>query len=220
VGVLKAGDLLTFSLVCAAAIFAFIGAFRKLRQGRFKKQGPAMDIQTLREFYTTSALEYHVAARYAAFSGLSNVCGILFHHAMEMYLKGYLCSKLDVRQLTNLGHNLRKSWKAFKKDFSGSGLERFDETIHALDEHEFLRYPERVAPAGAMTIIINISKPKSQISNSKLNKGKQFDLVVDELDDLGKLILEKSKINAPVFVERFNGDAQEFLKRDNKSVIW
>jgi hypothetical protein len=180
-----------------------------------------MDKLTLRQFYTTSALEYHVTARYAAFSGLSNVCGILFHHAIEMYLKGYLCSKLDVGQLRKLGHDLGKSWKAFKKDFAGSGLERFDWAIRALDEHELLRYPERVAPAGAMTVIINISKPRgSQISNSKLNKGKQFDLVVDELDDLAKLILEKSKINAPAFVQRFNRDAQEFLKRDNKSVIW
>lgn len=138
-----------------------------------------------------------------------------------MYLKGYLCLKLDVRQLTNLGHNLYKSWKAFKKDFSGSGLERFDETIRALDQHESLRYPERVAPARAITVIINISKPKGpQISNSKLYKGKQFDLVVDELDILAKLILEKSKINAAAFTQRFNNDAQEFLKRDNKAIIW
>jgi hypothetical protein len=180
-----------------------------------------MDKLTLREFYTSSALEYHITARFSAFSGLSNVCGILFHHAMEMYLKGYLCLKLDVKQLTNFGHNLSKSWKAFKRDFAGSGLERFDETIRALDQHESLRYPERVAPAGAMTVIINISKPKgSQISNSKLNKGRQFNLVVDDLDDLAKLILEKSKINPAAFAQRFNKDAQEFLKRDNKSVIW
>ncbi len=180
-----------------------------------------MDKLTLREFYTTSALDYHITARYAAFSGLSNVCGILFHHAVEMYLKGYLCSKLDVRQLTKLRHNLRKSWKAFKKDIAGNGLERFDETIRALDQHESLRYPERVAPAGAMTVIINISKPiGSQISNSKLNKGRQFNLIVDDLDDLAKLILEKSKMNPAAFAQRFNNDAKEFLKRDNKSVIW
>jgi hypothetical protein len=180
-----------------------------------------MDKLTLREFYTTSALEYHITARYAAFSGLSNVCGILFHHAIEMYLKGYHCSKLDAGQLRKFGHNLRESWEAFKKDFAGGGLERFDETIRALDKHEALRYPERVAPAGAMTVIISISKPKSsQISNSKLNKGVQFDLVVDEMDELAKLFLEKSKINPAAFAQRFNEDAQAFLKRDNKSVIW
>jgi len=180
-----------------------------------------MDKLTLREFYTTSALEYHITARYAAFAGLSNVCGILFHHAIEMYLKGYHCSKLDAGQLKKLGHDLDESWKAFKKDFAGTGLERFDKTIRALDEHEALRYPERVAPAGAMTVIINFSKPIGpQISNTKLNKGKQFDLVVDELDDLSKLILEKSKMNPAAFALRFNNDAQEFLKRDNKSILW
>jgi len=179
-----------------------------------------MDKLTLREFYVTSALEYHVTARYAAFSGLSSVCGILFHHAIEMYLKGYHCSKLDAGRLRKLGHDLGKSWEAFKKDFAGSGLERFDKTIRALGEHEALRYPERVAPAGAMTVIINISKPKSQLSNTKLNKGKQFDLVVDELDALAKFILEKAKINPAAFAQRFNNDAQEFLKRHNQSVIW
>jgi hypothetical protein len=183
-------------------------------------QSPAMDKLTLREFYTTSALEYHITARYAAFSGLSSVCGILFHHALEMYLKGYHSSKLEAGQLRKLGHDLDKSWEAFKRDFAGSGLERFDKTIRALDEHEALRYPERVASAGALTIIINMSKPLSQVSNTKLNKGKQFNLVVDELDALAKLVLEKSKINSAAFAQRFSNDAQEFLKRDNKSVIW
>lgn len=182
---------------------------------------PVMDKQTLQQYYVTSALEYHITGRYAAFSGLSNVCGILFHHAMEMYLKGYLCLRLDEKQLTTLGHSLHKSWNNFKKDFSESGLQRFDETIRALDQHETLRYPEWVAPTGAMTVIINISKPKDpQFSNSKLNKGVQFDLVVDELDELAKLVLEKSIINTAAFTQRFNIDAQAFLKRDNRSVIW
>jgi hypothetical protein len=180
-----------------------------------------MDKQTLRQYYVTSALEYHLTGRNAAFSGLSNVCGILFHHAIEMYLKGYLCLRLDEEQLTRLGHSLHKSWNKFKKDFSESGLQRFDETIRALDQHETLRYPEWVASAGGMTIIININEPKGpQFSNSKLSKRIQFDLVVDDLDELAKLILEKSKINAAAFTQRFNNDAQAFLKRDNKSVIW
>jgi hypothetical protein len=97
-------------------------------KGFRQKKRPTMDKLALREFYTTSALEYHVTARYAAFSGLSQVGGILFHHAIEMYLKGYLCSKLDAGQLRKLGHDLGKSWGAFKKDFAGSGLKRFGGT--------------------------------------------------------------------------------------------
>jgi hypothetical protein len=178
-----------------------------------------MDEQTARHYYITSGLHYHVAARYSAFAGLVQVCGILFHHAIEMYLKGCLRQRLNEGKLRQLGHNLSECWKRFKDEMSDARLDTFDATIAALDQHEDLRYPEWIAPAGVMTLIINFSKPRN-LPSAQFNRGRQFDLIVDDVDALAKVILEKSKLNSAVLTAAFNPNAREFLERDNKSMIW
>jgi hypothetical protein len=80
-----------------------------------KPRAPVPDPQDLRELYLKSGLQYEIAARYAAFAGFVPVCGVLFHHAIEMYLKGQLCLSLSEPQLRCLGHKLKKVWKRFQK---------------------------------------------------------------------------------------------------------
>jgi hypothetical protein len=181
-----------------------------------------MDNTAAQEYYITSALQYHVSGRFAAFAGFSHVCGILLHHALEMYLKGQLCLKLDEKQLKKLGHRLASAWELFKEDVSAPELAVFDETIRTLHEHETLRYPERIAPAGAMTLIIDFSRNKAAGFSNKttLSQGKHFQVFIDDIDALAQIILEKSKLNPLYFTGGLKNDAKIFLKRDNKSVIW
>jgi hypothetical protein len=182
----------------------------------------AIEKRTTQEYYVTSALQYHVSGRFAAFAGFSHVCGILLHHALEMYLKAQLCLKLDEKELKKLGHSLLNAWELFKKEVSAPELTVFDETISTLDEHETLRYPERIAPAAAMTLIIDFSRNKAAgfSNNTTLNQGKQFQVFIDDIDALAKVILEKSKLNSLYFTGGLKNDAQIFLKRENRSVIW
>jgi hypothetical protein len=49
------------------------------------------DKDALLEEYFSAAIQYHISARFAAIAGFIPVSGNLAHHAVEMYLKGYLC---------------------------------------------------------------------------------------------------------------------------------
>src|SRR5882762_792709 len=164
------------------------------------KRGRMMEKETARDYYVNAAVQYHIAARFAAFAGFAYVCGVLFHHSVEMYLKGQLCLTHDEKQLKKLSHNLSESWKAYKQAVSWTGPDPFEDTILTLDAHEELRYPDRIASAGAMTVLIDFSRAKSvPISKSELNRGKYFTLFVDDLDALASTIFRASKLNPQYF---------------------
>ena len=61
-------------------------------------------------------VSYYVSARMAYFARAIPVAGNLFHHAVEMLLKGYLCRTLDDRGRWRLKHNLRRTWRRFKDE--------------------------------------------------------------------------------------------------------
>jgi hypothetical protein len=187
---------------------------------RMRKRKPAAEVEDLRQLYLQAAVQYHIAARYAAFAGFVPVCGVLFHHAIEMYLKGRLCLKLDESQLRGLGHRLKKVWKKFKEIMSDGTLDRFDRVISALDRHELIRYPETIASRGMIGIIQFKPSTTRGVQGVATGPQPQFTTVVDELDDLAKTILDKSGVNPSFFTVGLNADAMSFLTRDNKSVIW
>jgi HEPN domain-containing protein len=182
-----------------------------------------MDAQTARTYYLKLAVEYHIAARYSAFAGFSYACGILFHHAIEMYLKAELRLGLSDKELKSLRHDLKKTWKMFKQATSQSGPNTFDKVIKSLDKHESLRYPENVFAQGTTTATMVIDFTRSAVTPSNPTTtaaGNEFRLYVDELDALAKFILEHSHVNPVFLTEGMNDRAQEFLKLENKSQIW
>ncbi|HEV3260883.1 MAG TPA: hypothetical protein VG013_28785, partial [Gemmataceae bacterium] len=61
------------------------------------------------EFFFKIALEYYVNGRAACLSGCLFTTGNLFHHAVEMILKGELSRTVHLEDLTNpkkFGHRL------------------------------------------------------------------------------------------------------------------
>jgi hypothetical protein len=187
---------------------------------RVRKPKPAAEVEDLRVLYLTTALQYHIAARYTAFAGFVPVCGVLFHHAIEMYLKGRLCLKLDEFQLRGLGHRLKKAWKKFKQEMSDGTLDQFDRVISGLDRHELIRYPEMIASRGMIGLIQFKPATTSGVRGVATSPQPQFTIVVDDLDALAKTILDKSGVNPRFFTAGLNVNATSFLTRDNKSIIW
>ncbi|MGF6508653.1 hypothetical protein [Paraburkholderia sp. 32] len=90
-----------------------------------------------------------VALRFALLCGQAPVSANLFHHAVEMYLKGAPVRKMgpvsldEARgQLRNLGHNMTRVWKRFKRVFPGASLDNSNGVVKNLHEFEKLRYPD------------------------------------------------------------------------------
>jgi hypothetical protein len=69
------------------------------------------------------------------------VCGILFHHTVEMLLKGGLALKRPVSELEAMRHRLKVIWRTVKADFPEPSLERHNSTIARLDKFDVIRYP-------------------------------------------------------------------------------
>jgi hypothetical protein len=83
-----------------------------------------------RSQYFKLGVQYYVAARSAAICRLSPVAGNLYHHAIEMLLKGQLCLTHSEKQMKKkMGHRLDRCWAAFKALYPGEELSSFDETV-------------------------------------------------------------------------------------------
>ena len=82
--------------------------------------------------YFGLGVHYYVVARYAAFAQLVPVCGNLFHHAIEMFLKGYLAHHGEA-ELKKLGHQLTVLWREFKYEVGDAALDPFDTVVKELD---------------------------------------------------------------------------------------
>ena len=172
----------------------------------------------LQQQYFQAAVQYHVTARYAALAGFLPVCGNLFHRAIEMYLKGHLCTTLNEAQRRKLKHDLRKIWRQFKKEVSDSRLDGFDEIVSALDKFERIRYPEEIVRHG-MLALISFKKGDVEMMGPS-RREVSYEVVVGELDALAKVIFEESKINPLFFTKSLNQHALTYLKELNQSNIW
>lgn len=157
-------------------------AFARRWEGLFRRRIPVQeDADRHAMLFMSSACQYYAAARFAMHAQCIPVCGNLFHHAVEMILKGGLARKHKLSDLKDMRHNL---WRAYKADFPDPTLKRHDKTISGLNKFEDIRYPdanrkhamgvtaEWSGPAGAVTAYGGIKTPK------------QYTLVVSEIDDL------------------------------------
>jgi hypothetical protein len=168
--------------------------------------------------YFSTGLHYHISARFAAFAWLLT-CGNLAHHAVERYLKGYLCREMDEVERKKLGHNLRKIWTLFKKEVGDSSLNRFDAAISAIDKFEDIRYPEKIMRTG-MTATIGLKRGGVSVQDKTSSQKPNLDFVIDELDELAKVIFEKANVNPTFFTNGLNEDARRYLTDSNNAATW
>ena len=188
---------------------------RLYRRMAERAAGPP-DAQELQMEYFRTALEYHIAARFSALSFFMPMSGVVFHHAIELYLKGLLCPLLNEKKRKRLGHNLQRAWKRYKSLTKDSSLSRFDDRVAELDRHWRVRYPDEIIRHG---IQANIGFEKSPASARGGGSAPRYVLLVEELDELTAILWKKAGLNIKAFMPS-SPEARESLERRNKWIFW
>jgi hypothetical protein len=166
------------------------------------------------EFFKTAG-QYYVTGRYAAFAGFIPVTGNLFHHAVEMFLKGGLSKNgLSLAELKKLSHNLPNCWTKFKTTFNSPALNKFDNTISSLHRFEDIRYPDLIVEKG-MLAAINITKQAPLINTS--GPEPTYELCVQDIDALIAQVFVTASANPSAFLNlRFHKpEAKKYLTEQN-----
>jgi len=189
---------------------------RLYRRAAARAAGPP-DPQDLQHEYFRTALEYYIAARFSALSFFMPMSGVVFHHAIELYLKGLLCPLLNEKKRTKLGHNLWRAWKKYKAIAKDSSLSRFDDCITELDRHWRVRYPDEIIRHGIRAGIGFAKSPSAAVSSG--GGPPRYVLVVEELDELMAVLWDKARLNIKAFMPS-SPEARELLERLNKRIFW
>lgn len=168
------------------------------------------------ETFFSNGTQYYIAGRYAAFAGLNPVTGNLFHHSIEMLLKGGLSKEQGLPELKKLGHDLLKVWDAFKCQFGGSALDEFDNVISTLNAFEELRYPDTVVNTG-MACSISIKSPSSTASPIGVAaQVPQYNICLEDIDRLTATIFRVASMNPKYFIGYANDATKQWLDEENK----
>jgi hypothetical protein len=189
-------------------------AFARKCEGLFRRRIPAQgDAYNHADLFMRIGCQYYAAARFAMHAQCMPVCGNLFHHAVEMILKGGLAQKRNLSDLKDMGHNLKELWRDYKADFPDPALERHDKTISGLDKFEAIRYPD--ANLKQIAVTAEWSGPAGKVTAYGGSKTpKQYALVVSDIDDLIADAFKISSWNPGVFMGT-NPAALESITRRN-----
>jgi hypothetical protein len=177
----------------------------------------AENTEDLRGRYFDTGTHYYVAGRFAYFARAIPTAGNLLHHAIEMYLKGCLVQTHDETQRRRLRHNLRRIWRRLKRQVGDNSLSRFDATIADLSPFEDLRYPEKV---GGRLIHFELVRTPTEASGSGLKKTRQFQLFLNEIDELVAVLFQRASLNPKYFAANLSASARAVLTKDNPTGIW
>jgi hypothetical protein len=175
---------------------------------------------TADEHFLSLGVQYYAAARSAVLAGLLPVCGNLYHHAIELFLKARLSQNFPLEQLRKqggrAGHELPLLWNAFKTEFPGAGLEQFDDTIASIERFEGLRYPDAIIAEGAQMILLWDPSPfpTGQISGTT-PPPLRYEIVVTDIDRLIVKIFEVCSRNPMFFTNGMRACARDAITRDN-----
>ncbi len=185
---------------------------------KHRRQPLTEDKETLKQYYFESATHYYVLARYAAFARAFPTAGILFHHALERYLKGYLVLNLNELQRIQLGHSLKRTWKLFKRTAAEPGFAKHDKSVRAIDKFEDIRYPEKFARLGAQ-IHFSLDHPLPG-EGPTTSHPPVYTVFVAEIDELVEAVFTKSGLNPKFFLSGLSSHGLTYLKQDNLCTIW
>ena len=197
------------------AVSTGLRAAAQLFRSRPESAEPA---ERLQGWYVDTGVSYYLAARWAFFTGAHPVSGNLFHHAIEMLLKGCLCHVLDERERRRFGHHLRRLWRRYKREMNDPTLSRFDETISRVDRLERLRYPEGLSSYSFQFGLRGPFGPT--IGTHAPPKHRQFELAINDVDEFVAAIFAKASLNPQFFTTGFRAEALQVLRRDNPTGIW
>jgi hypothetical protein len=146
------------------------------------------------------------------------VAGNLFHHAIEMYLKGDLAREEPPEDVRRYGHDLKRLWKAYKKKHSAKSLFAFDQTIKDVHKFEDIRYPDGISKKG-MFYNLPLSRPPVRFTNFSAG-GKTpptYFVALDEVDALIQALFENASVNPTFHFSSLTEEGRAALHRYNTS---
>jgi hypothetical protein len=131
------------------------------------------------------ATQYYVAARLAARAGLVPIHGNLFHHAVEMYLKGALVGTLPVEDMKRkpYSHDLTAIWDRFKTKEADPALARFDPLVQKLQLFESIRYPDKIVNEGLVATVVWQAHHATTVSGS-VRIPPKYEFIIEDVDNL------------------------------------
>ena len=178
---------------------------------------PPVDPSKLSQELIERGLQYYVSGRYATIAGYLPVAANLYHHAIEMLLKGSLAKTHTEARIRSLHHNLKRAWRLFKAGAKDPTLDKLDSTVAQLNKFEDLRYPNM--RHGMFVVIYFGPEPEEPRG---VGGERYYKISATEVDELVKAIFDHSPhLNPKFFQNRFRTkDAQEFFLMHNEHPIW
>ena len=173
------------------------------------------DWEHSRTIFVETATQYYIAGRFSAIHHLFPVSGNLLHHAVEMYLKGLLAKKYTLKELKGFRHNLFKPWEETEKIFTDSDLSQFDSVIDKLHRFERIRYPDNLIVEGMSGQFARFRNDFVKSGDGNNPTTPVYNLVMEEIDDLVKVIFQLSKMNPLFYFEGLSDEARHFLLLHN-----
>ena len=151
---------------------------------------------------------------------LSPVCGNLFHHAIEAFLKARLSQNHPPKDLKKLGgrtgHELPLLWTEFKGQFPGAGRGEFDHRIAGIERFERLRYPDAIVKEGARISIAWEPHAAADGGQPKTARPEPFyEIVASDIDRLVSKLFYVCSRNPAFFTTGLNDCARDALTRHN-----
>jgi hypothetical protein len=172
-----------------------------------------------RDIFYACGMQYYVAARFAARAGLVPTHGNLFHHAIDMCLKGALVGTLTVAEMKGISHHLPMLWDRFKEKETDPALARFDSTIYALDEFESIRYPNKIVDEG-MHVNVVWQPEHVTTSSGSAERPPKYEVIIADIDTLVIEVLHRASVDPRFLVSssmmRYDAAAREALAYQNQ----
>ncbi len=165
-------------------------------------------------YFFRTGLEYYIAGRFSFFVRGISICGNLFHHAVEMIIKGHLAKTLSEPEVRSFQHRLVDLWEKFKSVTGNSQLLEFDGVVADLDKFERIRYPDKIVWEGYFARWSISEQPPIAVDAHK--NMPVYEMVVDKIDKLVQAIFEHTDVNVTDLCRFYHADAIEILKRKNK----
>jgi hypothetical protein len=167
------------------------------------------------EHFIKNGIDYYAAARFAARAQLMPVCGNIYHHAVEMLLKGNLAQTQSLEQLKRISHRLPQLWDAYKATLPTVDLARFDQVVSLLDAFEEIRYPNKIIKHGAQIALTWDAPPGGMAGKTLGDPTPAYNLVVKEIDRLVAAIIRNGPMNPAFLASRLEPHAFSEVTYDN-----
>ncbi len=132
--------------------------------------------------------QYYALAAYCSEHMYLPVGVTLFHHAIEMLLKGILSKRMSSAELKKIGHNLEQLWKEIKSEIPDNRFSKYDMTIEKLNKVELIRYPDLIVDKGYV-LSVRLGSP-TPIDIPGTENLPQYQVNVTDLYEIASLMFE------------------------------